>query len=68
MFEDKWYRARVLDPTPEGIIVQYIEFGNVEMLQPNDMLPASNVLKFDVFAREFIIDSEFTMQNGNRND
>jgi Tudor domain len=58
LFEGEWYRARVMDPHPKGTIVQYIDYGNLATLEPTEMLPVPHDMKFDLCARDFIVESK----------
>jgi len=58
-----WYRAIVLDSDPKGIIVLFIDYGNMALLLMDEILPISNEyyinkLSFEVCSRQFIVDSK----------
>lgn len=62
MFENEWYRAFVVKPDHEdGIIVKYIDFGNVEVVKPSDIIPIGESLKLDVCTRDYKIESELVI-------
>lgn len=61
LFDSEWYRAQVVDADDAGFIVRYIEFGNMEILQANDIMPLPHQFKFDVFALDFSVDSKLVI-------
>lgn len=59
-FEEEWYRAVVLSPDERGSIVQYLDYGNMEVLKPGDIQPAPlDKFIYEIRTRDFIVDSEF---------
>jgi Tudor domain len=59
LYEGAWYRARVMDAHPQDTIVQYIDYGNLATLKNmNEMMPIPLDMKFDIVARDFVIDSK----------
>lgn len=59
LYEGEWYRAHVMDANPEGIIVLYIDHGKMSIVTQRELVPAAEHLKFDVYTRDFVIDSKF---------
>jgi hypothetical protein len=59
-FEGEWFRAVAIDPTENGIIVQYLEYGNLSLVKKEEIIPCSPHLRFDICARDFVIESKFT--------
>jgi hypothetical protein len=58
MFENEWYRAHVLDAHPAGVILQFIDYGNVDIVKTDKMMQNPLDLKFDICVRDFNVDSE----------
>ncbi|XP_070497417.1 tudor domain-containing protein 1-like [Chironomus tepperi] len=61
-YNGSWYRAIVLDSDPKGVIVFFIDYGNMELLLTDEILPISNEyfinkLSFEVCSRQFIVDN-----------
>jgi hypothetical protein len=61
-YNGSWYRAIVLDSDPKGVIVLFIDYGNMEILLTDEILPISNEyfidkLSFEVCSRQFIVDN-----------
>jgi Tudor domain len=61
-FEGEWYRATAYEITTGGdVIVQFIEYGNIETLKPEQILPTPSYMKFDVCARLFTVESKLNI-------
>ncbi|XP_014478410.1 PREDICTED: maternal protein tudor-like isoform X3 [Dinoponera quadriceps] len=58
---DGYYRAKILDVRPEGIVVHFIDYGNTEILPPKDIhllsgIPGSESLQsYPAMATDFIL-------------
>lgn len=64
LFEGEWYRATALEIITGGdITVQFIEYGNIEDLKPEQILPCPPYLTFDVCARLYTVDSKLCSSN-----
>lgn len=57
-FEGEWYRARVIDAHSKLTIVQFIDYGNLSDLRQDEMIPMPWEMKFDIVARDYIVDSK----------
>lgn len=58
-YDGNWHRAKVLDSKMHGVIVQFLDYGNLEILQFHDIMPITEKLTFEVCTRDFIVDSKF---------
>lgn len=58
LFEGDWFRARVMEPHTQGTVLQYIDYGNVATVDTKEMLPMPFNMKFDICARDFVVDSK----------
>lgn len=59
----KWARAVVLNSAVNGVIVKFIDYGNMDILEAIDVIPANKQLSYEVCVREFIVDSKFNLLN-----
>lgn len=62
-FEGSYYRARVLDAAKSGIIVLFIDYGNMALLRTDEVFPISGEIdvakfSFEICSLQFIVDSK----------
>lgn len=65
LFEGGWYRALVDDTEDNGIIVQYLEFGNLQIVSSEEVMPLPDHLKHKICARTFYVDSKYDYRSMN---